>query len=344
VLWQCLVDDQSGSVRSEPRQIWAGTGGAYTEGPHLFAVDGLWYLVAAEGGTERGHSVVVARGPTPAGPFESDPRNPLLSHRSTDHPVQNVGHADLVRVDDDSWAMVYLGVRPRGGTPGYHVNGRETFLTSVRMRDGWFRLDPTGLRPAGLSTPTNGFRGFSEDVDADALHPRWVAPGLFPRRFAALSSGRLTLTAVEGRRCLLVTRIPDLEWRATAVLDSRQGEGRLLVRMDERHWFGIGLEGPRIVVEARAGELGLRHVLMTRPVAPVTLSLSCSGSAGPAAKTGAPDRLTASVEVEGQRRSGPSIAGRYLSTEVAGGFTGRMVGVEVTSGAVDVLDFTYAPA
>jgi hypothetical protein len=56
-----------------------------------------------------------------------------------------------------------------------------------------------------------------------------------------------------------------------------------------------------------------------------------------------PDQVVASLVVDDRRLTGPAVDGRYLSTEVAGGFTGRMLGVEVTSGAVDVLDFRYAP-
>jgi hypothetical protein len=342
-IWQCVVDETTGAVLTDPVEIWGGTGGAYTEGPHLFPVAGWWYLVAAEGGTERGHCVIVARGPRPDGPFEADPASPLLSHRSTDHPVQNVGHADLVQVDDDMWAMVHLGVRPRGGTPGYHVNGRETFLTTVRLRDGWFRLDRASDVPPDGQDPSSssGFRGFASGVE-HKLHPRWVAPGLFPSRFAAVRAGRLSLTAVPGRRCALVTRVPDEQWEATAVLAPTDGEGRLVLLVDDRHWYAAGLEGPDVVFWARAGELGLRHVLGPRPPGPATVSLHCAPPAAGGVGAG-PDQVVASLVVDDRRLTGPAVDGRYLSTEVAGGFTGRMLGVEVTSGAVDVLDFRYAP-
>jgi hypothetical protein len=340
-IWQCQVDETTGSVLTQPTEIWAGTGGAYTEGPHLFAIGGRWYLVAAEGGTERGHCVVVARGPGPGGPFEADPANPLLSHRSTNHPVQNVGHGDLVPIDDDTWAMVHLGVRPRGGTPGFHVNGRETFLTWLRLRDGWFELEPRrASAPEPEDPPNRDFVGFATAYDDAVLHPRWVSPGLFPQQFAALNRGRLALTSIEGRRCALVTRVPDPQWQATAVLDTTGGSGRLLVTLDDRHWYGVGVDGPDVVFQARAGELGLRQVLGPRPVGPATVSLTCSAepNLGPLA---GPDRLTASLDVDGHVVTGPSVDGRYLTTEVAGGFTGRMLGVEVTSGALRVQDFRY---
>ena len=103
------------------------------------------------------------------------PANPILSHRSTDRPIQNTGHADLVEAPDGSWWMVLLGVRP-GASPGFHVLGRETFLAPVHWRDGWpvpggchstWRPTP----PATGSTPAGAGR---DDFDAPVLAPHWV--------------------------------------------------------------------------------------------------------------------------------------------------------------------------
>ena len=57
--------------------------------------------------------------------------------------MQNTGHADLLRLRDGTWYAVYLGVRPRGGSPGFHVKGRETFLARVDWENGW----PDAPRP-----------------------------------------------------------------------------------------------------------------------------------------------------------------------------------------------------
>src|SRR5213078_4493481 len=122
--------------------IWSGTGLQYPEAPHLYRIDGWWYLILAEGGTERGHAVSIARSRRPYGPFEPAPDNPILSHRSTDRPIQSTGHADLVSAPDGTWWMVVLGTRPRGYFPMFHVLGRETFLTAVRWADGWPVVGP----------------------------------------------------------------------------------------------------------------------------------------------------------------------------------------------------------
>jgi xylan 1,4-beta-xylosidase len=134
---RCRIDDTSGEVLEGPEPTWSGTGLQYPEAPHLYERDGTWYLLIAEGGTHTGHAVSIARGPSPTGPWEGCPANPILSHRSTDRPIQNTGHGDLVAAPDGSWWMVCLGVRPRGMNDGFHVLGRETFLVPVDWVDGW---------------------------------------------------------------------------------------------------------------------------------------------------------------------------------------------------------------
>jgi beta-xylosidase len=134
---QVAIDPLIGEVLSEPTVVWDGTGLAYCEAPHLYRRNGWWHLVVAEGGTDRGHAVSVARSRSISGPFESHPANPVFSHRSTDHAVQSTGHADLVELPDGRWAAVYLAVRPRGSSPRFHVNGRETFLAGVEWVDDW---------------------------------------------------------------------------------------------------------------------------------------------------------------------------------------------------------------
>ena len=62
-----------GRALTERRPVWQGTGGRFPEGPHLYRIGEYWYLLIAEGGTERGHAVTIARGPSPSGPFEPCP-------------------------------------------------------------------------------------------------------------------------------------------------------------------------------------------------------------------------------------------------------------------------------
>ncbi|MFD0591776.1 glycoside hydrolase family 43 protein [Catellatospora coxensis] len=65
---QVRIDPDTGRTIGEPRRLWSGKPGAQApEAPHLYRIGGFWYLMIAEGGTERGHAVSIARGPPPTG-------------------------------------------------------------------------------------------------------------------------------------------------------------------------------------------------------------------------------------------------------------------------------------
>jgi xylan 1,4-beta-xylosidase len=161
-----LVETPHGLVQpQEPRVIWKGTGGIWPEAPHLYRRGNWYYLVTAEGGTSYGHSVVVARGRGPNGPFTPSPHGPLLTHRDRPRdPIQATGHADLVELEDGSTWAVLLGIRPTGGR--HHHLGRETFLAPVVWEaDGWPRLARLELRMEGPPLRRAGNPAASEHVD-----------------------------------------------------------------------------------------------------------------------------------------------------------------------------------
>lgn len=136
--------------------IWNGAllGAVWAEGPHLYRVDGRYYLLAAEGGTEFHHAISIARSESVTGPYVGNPGNPVLTHRHLGRSVDVVGtgHADLVQAADGSWWAVLLAMRRYGG---YHYPlGRETFLVPVIWEDGWPVFAPgTGRVPAEVEVP-----------------------------------------------------------------------------------------------------------------------------------------------------------------------------------------------
>ena len=134
---QFQIDLATGKKLSETRQIWTGTGGRCPEGPHMYKKDGWYYLMIAEGGTEYGHMQTIARSRSVWGPFESCPRNPILSHRDDiGSPFQAVGHADMVEDPNGNWWMVFHAIRPTAAQ--LHHIGRETMLAPmVWDEDGW---------------------------------------------------------------------------------------------------------------------------------------------------------------------------------------------------------------
>ncbi|GMA32473.1 family 43 glycosylhydrolase [Litorihabitans aurantiacus] len=131
--------------------LWHGAlGGAWIEAPHVYRRDGRYLLLCAEGGTGRDHAVTAATADVVTGPYTTDTRSPLLTHRhlGEDAAVQCVGHADLVETPaGEPWALV-LGVRPLAG---HHVLGRETFLVPARWDERGLVLAPGVGQVTGLA-------------------------------------------------------------------------------------------------------------------------------------------------------------------------------------------------
>jgi xylan 1,4-beta-xylosidase len=334
-LVQQAVDPVTGAALPERRRLWQGTGGRFPEGPHLYRVGDLWYLLIAEGGTERGHAVTIARGPSPTGPFEPCPHNPLLTSRGMESPVQNTGHGDLVQRPDGSWAIVFHGVRPRGTSPQFHVLGRETFAAEVEWVDGWPRL-------AEWLSPAAG----AVEVADDLSGPAWVAPRRFPAQLLARVEGGRRLSAADpdpasedlafvGRR----QEHEDARFRAVVRVD---GVGGLTLRIDARHHLDLEVDGDRVRAVAQVG--ALRSVLGEAEVAPgdVVLEIRTLPGEGHFSSTAlAPDVLVAGVVGAGGFAELGRLDGRYVSTEVAGGMTGRLGGVWCARGTLLARSFRY---
>ncbi|MGW0336106.1 glycoside hydrolase family 43 protein [Streptomyces sp. NPDC003011] len=351
---QVRIDPYTGETFGPSDRIWSGTPGAKApEAPHLYRIGDYWYLLIAEGGTERGHGVSIARGRTPAGPFEPCPANPVLTHRGLDHPIQNTGHADLVQAPDGSWWMVLLGVRPGGGTPGWHVLGRETFLAPVTWVDDWpvvgdlspeMAAPPWPLRP-GPAAPRRDDFGLSE------LQPCWISPRDRSAEHCTTKerAGWLTLRArgssLDDLDAVFVGRRQQhLSCRVRTLVDPAEGSGGLAVRLDEQHHYEIEAGSAEVRVIARVGPL--RTVVASRPVpaGPLVLGVDVTATQTLHDARSGPDTLSFGVEEpDGTFTVLGALDGRYLSTEVAGGFTGRVIGMYAAAGTVHFDWFDYEP-
>ncbi|BCJ62003.1 glycoside hydrolase family 43 protein [Micromonospora endophytica] len=352
---QVRIDPDTGRTLGPPRRLWSGAPGAQApEAPHLYRIGDHWYLLIAEGGTERGHAVSIARAAAPGGPYEPCPANPILTHRGTNRPIQNTGHADLVEAVDGSWWMVLLGVRPGGGTPGWHVLGRETFLAPVTWVDGWpvvGDVAPVMAAPPWPAhpVPTPPAR---DDFDTDGLSAHWLSVRSRPADTWSLTErpGWLTLRAVGASLddpdvVFLGRRQQHLSCAVRTLVDPAAGRGGLAVRLDERHHYGIEVGDGEVRVLARIGSV--RSTVATRPVAagPVRLRVEVlNPSPGDRYPGKEPDALRFGVEAsDGGFEVLATLDGRYLSTEVAGGFTGRVIGMYAATGSVRFDWFDYQP-
>ncbi|MFI1354674.1 glycoside hydrolase family 43 protein [Streptomyces sp. NPDC020898] len=350
---QIRIDPHTGETFGPSRRLWSGAPRALApEAPHLYRIGDYWYLLIAEGGTERCHGVSIARGRTPTGPFEPCPANPILTHRGTDHPVQNTGHADLVQAADGSWWMVLLGVRPGGGTPGWHVLGRETFLVPVDWADGWpvvGELSTSMPAPPWPLQPHASVPGL-DDFDLSELAPHWISLRHRPPEACTTKEkpGWLTLRARGGSLddtdvTFVGRRQQHVSCRVRALVDVTDGRGGLAVRLDEQHHYDIEASSGEVQVRARIGPLS--SVVASRPAlpGPVVLRIEVVTVHAVDARTG-PDTVTIGIEEpDGTFVELASLDGKYLATEVAGGFTGRVIGMFAGAGSVHFDWFEYEP-
>ena len=345
---RCRIDSGSGEILGGPDLTWSGTGLQYPEAPHLFERDGTWYLFIAEGGTHGGHCVSVARGPSPVGPWEGAPANPILSHRSTDRPIQNTGHGDLVEATDGTWWMVLLGVRPKGIGPGFHVLGRETFLTPVRWEDGWPVPGDLALEMPVAPGPTEVQQALGREAfDRPALGPHWVGLRRSPHAVSSLTTrpgwlvlhgGEATLDSPEPT--FVGRRQQHHHCRVEARLEAGPAaEAGLTVLLDETAHYDIAVRRDQVIARARVGSLGTVVGDAPRPDGPLVLTV----------ETGShplgPDTVSLGfLDDGGGAHTLARLDGRYLSTEVTGGFLGRMIGMYAVGGeaAFDWFDYEEA--
>ena len=330
---QSQIEITTGERLTEPQRIWAGTGGRFPEAPHLYKIGSHYYLLIAEGGTELGHMVTIARSETPWGPWESCPHNPILTHRSYHSPIQALGHADLIESHDGSWWLVCLGVRPRGNPPCYHL-GRETFLAPVTWdAQGWPQVGENGRirvqmeapRLTQVVWPINTAR---DDFDGPDLAVGWNFLGNPHDQDWSLADrpGTLRLlgnaarlddgppVAFIGRRQAHFACYVGASLDFVPVADGE--EGGLTIWMNPQHHYDLFVsqqDGQRYVaVRRRIGSLAA--VVAREPLADGAATLTIGADA---------QTYTFGCAI-GQAEQHTLATGetRYLATEVAGGFTG----------------------
>ena len=351
-LWLQEFDWRAGCMVGESTQVVDGgvdtfKQPSWIEGPHLFKRNGLYYLIAAEGGTGDMHSEVVFRSHSLHGPYSPFRDSPILSQRTLDtnrpHPVTSAGHADFVRTPAGDWWATFLATRPY--SEGKYNIGRETFLLPVTWRGGWPSILPASTavpfvarRPAlphgvAVVPPTSGDFSYVERFDSATLPPQWIgirtpkAPvyqldggGLVLDKGAALGD-RGGVPAFVGRRqqhhvaTVTVTLIYAPE---------REGDraGLAAIQSDESFLF-YGLtrlqDRPAVTLFVRSGQ-SQEAMIASAPIeagsAPIVLSIGINrGLMSFAYRRGSSEQTLVS-----------DVDGAFLSTQSAGGFVGTVIG------------------
>lgn len=334
----------TGKRLSEIHTVWKGTGGGYMEAPHLYKINGWYYLMVAEGGTGRGHMVNIARSRNPWGPFAACPHNPILTNRGVaGQPLQCTGHGDLIQAHDGSWWMVFLGIREVSGLfPRVHTLGRETFLAPVTWNaQDWPVVNATGHAALAMPAPHLPLHPWPavpvrDEFETGTLAPHWVflrnpeptnyclsdRPG-----WLRLRGSTATLSEIASPTCVL-RRQTAYQCRAATLIDfiprRESDEAGLVVFMNNEHCYAarVVLREGRRCVELHRHVGDLRTVSTPLEIPPGSVELGFAA-----------DEIHYHFywrAESGERKVLGDARIRYLSTEVAGGFTGVMLGIYAT--------------
>jgi xylan 1,4-beta-xylosidase len=123
------------SLIGKPKVIFEGTDIRLTEGPHLYHIDGYYYLLTAEGGTRYEHTGTLARSKSIEGPYELHPDHPFLtSWHDPRNPLQKCGHASIVHTHTDEWYLAHLTGRPLSHEDKPVLGYRERWLAICGRR------------------------------------------------------------------------------------------------------------------------------------------------------------------------------------------------------------------
>jgi len=327
----------------------------WIEGPHMYKRRGWYYLMCAEGGTSSGHSEVVLRARSPWGPFSPYPGNPILTQRDLppvrSDPIAAAGHADLIEAPDGRWWAVFLAVRTYDQL---HYNiGRETFLLPVAWRHGWpvilphgeaipyMSASPTGIASDGRAgpepPPTSGNFTWRDDFDAATLQNEWLQVRTPSQPWIDLASrpGWLTIHALPasldtlGNPSFLARRQQHMDFEASTALQLPESDGvaaGIGVFQNENYWyfFGTRRHGDQQQVFLQQDRGHGAAILATIILPPPT-------RAGESIRL----RVTGHTRRYSFFYAGPdedwhvlieNDDGVFLSTDVAGGFVGTVIG------------------
>lgn len=322
----------------------------WIEGPHLFRKDGAYYLIAAEGGTEEGHSEVVFRSDHLTGPYVPFDGNPILTQRdlpaTRPNPITSTGHASFVETQKGDWWAVFLGVRPYDAQNDFNT-GRETFLAPVRWQGGWPRVTAPGERVAWTAprpnlppqprskSQTSGAFEVREEFARRGLPSGWMMLGEPHQHWWRLGNRHLLLKAQPGlgevpNPSLLARRQQHLNFVATTRISfapkSDSAEAGIVALQNPEHWYGllVGRDSGKVVVRVRRrgadGDPASGTILASQVVPgarPIQLRIS-----------GHRTSYDFSWSTDGRHwhllLSGAD--GTILSTKRAGGFVGAVLG------------------
>ena len=335
-----------GGVDISRKPIWI-------EAPHIYKKNGIYYLMCAEGGTGDWHSEVIFTSENPMGPYVPAPNNPILSQRYLNsnraNKVDWAGHADLVEGTDGKHYGVFLAIRPN--EKGLVNTGRETFILPVDwsgkypvFENGLVPMEPKLKMPKGVENKTgtegffpNGNFTFTDNFTAPKLDYRWIGMRGPREDFITTSKNGLSIKpfAVSIKAVAPVSalfqRQQHQHFTATTTMKftpkSENELAGLTCYQSERfnYVFGITKKDKDFYILLQKTEKGQSKIIASAKIdvkMPVQLQVTAKG-----------DEYKFNYSVDGVNFTnlGGTVSGDILSTNVAGGFTGSLIGLYATS-------------
>ena len=336
----------NGGVDLSKKPIWI-------EGPHLMKRHEWYYLYAAEGGTSVNHTEVVFRSKSALGPFVPYEKNPILSQRELPKdrkdPITSAGHAQFVQGPDDKTYAIFLAVRPYEGN--YYNTGRETFIVPVVWKDEWPVMDPgpNGVQYSYRASypevkqpgaqPQSGNFGytltFEKQLDPALLFLRTVDSS----SFSLSKANGLTLklkpetVAETGNPSFIGKRQQHLYCTTETTLNfapkAANEKAGLVIFQDEKHFYYLckSVEGGKPVLQLFKSTADAKQpeLLAQAPLRSATASVQLRIKAqGDSYSFDFSEGKTWTVLKD-------KVDGKFLSTQVAGGFIGCIFGMYATS-------------
>ncbi|HLS95082.1 MAG TPA: glycoside hydrolase family 43 protein [Sphingobacterium sp.] len=335
-----------GGVDISKKPIWI-------EAPHVYKRYGRYYLMCAEGGTGANHSEVIFVSDSPRGPYKPAEKNPILSQRHLDksrpNPVEWAGHADLVETPNGDWYGVFLAIRPN--EKGRVNTGRETFILPVDWSGEWpvFQggmepLKPSIEMPRGAENKTgtddffpSGNFTFVDNFGGTGLDDRWIALRGPREKFIRKSKNGLVIkpfnvnikalkpisTLFHRQQHATFSASVDMHYKPETAGDLA---GLACVQSEAFNYvFGVTKSGKDYYLVLERTEKGTSKLIaQTRLERMGKISLKVTAN-------GDDYRFYYAMNNGTFENLGGTVSGDILSTDVAGGFTGAMIGLYATS-------------
>lgn len=341
----------NGGVDISKKPIWI-------EAPHIYKKNGRYFLMCAEGGTGDWHSEVIFVSENPKGPYHPAPGNPILSQRylnkARENRIEWAGHADLTIGPDGKYYGVFLAVRPNEKN---RVNtGRETFILPVDwsgefpvFQNGLIPIEPKLKMPAGVVNkhgadgffPSGNFT-FREDFSSKKLDDRWIGLRGPREDFISITKKGLQINPFKVNikelkpASILFYRQQHNTFSFLTTLDyvpaSEKDLAGITCLQNEKSNYVFGVtkkDNEYYILLERSEWPGRRGAPTSQILASEKIMLNGSLALRVDAKG---DNYRFSYALNGTDfvNLAGTVSGDILSTDVAGGFTGAMIGLYAT--------------